>query len=72
MTLKERIIWKLYTLSKIPVNRLLILLDRLAGVDFYRSVPYQYKEDGYYYECTHLRLHGMIKKICISSEICEI
>ena len=63
MSLRERISWKLYTLSKIPVNRFLILLDRFRGLDFYRSVAYQI-DDGSDYECTHLRLHGMLNKIC--------
>ena len=63
MSLRERINWRLYGLFKIPVNRFLILLDRLRGLDFYRSAAYRI-DDGSDYECTHIRLHGMLKKIC--------
>lgn len=63
MSLRDAINWKLYTLCKKPVNRGLILLDRLRGLDFNKSERYQI-DDGSDYECTHLRMHGMLRRIC--------
>lgn len=62
MKLKDRIVWRAYTLSKIPINRCLVLLDRCRGLDFHRSEEYRI-DDGCDYECTHLRLLGMLKSI---------
>ena len=53
----------MYLLVKKPVNRLLVLRDRLRDLDFYRSVAYQI-DDGSDYECTHPRWHSMLRKIC--------
>ena len=63
MNLKERMLWRLYRISKKSVNQFLILLDRFRNLDFYRGVDNRI-DDGSDYECTHLRIHGMLKAIC--------
>ena len=63
MGLKDKILWKIYRLSIKPVNRLLVLSDRFRNLDFYRGIDNRI-DDGSDYECTHLRMHGMLKTIC--------
>lgn len=63
MGLKDIILWKIYRLSIKPVNRLLVLSDRVRNLDFYRGIDNRI-DDGSDYECTHLRMHGMLKTIC--------
>ena len=45
------------------IYQFLLLLDRMRGLDFYRIVEYQI-DDGCDYECTHLRMHRMLRSIC--------
>jgi SAM-dependent methyltransferase len=63
MNTKEKFFQGLYDQSKKVVNRFLIILDHFRNLDFYRSVEYQI-DDCFDYECTHIRVHGMIKDIC--------
>ena len=45
------------------IYQFLLLLGRMRGLDFYRIVEYQI-DDGCDYECTHLRMHRMLRSIC--------
>ena len=52
-----------FSLSKKATYHFLILMDQLRRLDFNRTVIERIN-DGYYYECTHLSMQHMLRRIC--------
>ena len=63
MNIKARIFWRIYNVIEKVVYHSMLLLDSMRGLDFYRIVEYQI-DDGCDYECTHLRMHRILRRIC--------
>ena len=63
MRTKSKIITGIFSLSKKATYHVLILMDLLRGLDFNRTVTEQIN-GYYYYECTHLSMQHMLRRIC--------